>query len=235
MTTAHDAPGTATQHPRDQQRRPTVSLPGTPTLDGRHAELTRSFTEHRVGHDALSIVRRLAPAAGAVLDGELVGALERSIGGVDLSAGWTTCWERYWSVSDACRRTAADDAATEIVVLAHHEVASLYEAPVDIVVDGVALCTLAFELTVTGDVVGLSAVVRGGRVKRLQGGKVTAEARLSLGEAVLDRWRFASELELVVDLPEPVDQAPPAPVPGQRAGREGAGQPLEPHPHRRDH
>lgn len=223
MTTAHDAVGTPTQHPPDQQRRPTVSLLGTTTFDGRHAELTRSFTEHRVGHDALSIVRRLAPAAGALLDDELVSALERSIGGVDLSAGWTTCWERYWSVSDACRRTAADDAATEIVVLARHQVTSAYEAPVDIVVDGVALCTLEFELTVTGEVVGLSAVVRGGRVRGLKGGAVTAEARLSLGEAILDTWRFASEVEVVVDLPEPVDQTPRAPVPGQRGGRRDAG------------
>lgn len=219
MTSAHDVVGASTQRAREQQRPPTASLPGASALTGRHGELTRSFTEHQVGHDALAIVRRLAPAAGALIDDELVSALERSIGGVDLSAGWTTCWERYWSVADACRRTATDDTATEIVVLARHEITSAYEAPVDIVVDGAALCTLAFELAVTAEVVGLSAVVRGGRVRAFKGGTVTAQASLSLDDAVLDTWRFASDLELVVDLPEPVDPAPRAPVPGQRAGQ----------------
>jgi hypothetical protein len=215
MTTTHDTGGTQSTGRLDAPDRPR----GVPALVGRHEERVRSFTDHLVGRDALSLVRRVAPAVGSLLDDELVGALERSLGGVDLTAGWKTCWDRYWAVSDACDRTAADPAASEIVVLARHQVSSAYAAPVDVLVDGAKLCTLAFELRVSGDVVGLNAVVRGGQVIALQGGTVTAEARLLLGDAVLDTWSFTSDVEVVVDLPGPAEQEPRRDVPGQRAGQ----------------
>ena len=215
MTTTHETRGTQSTGRHEDSGSPR----GAPALTGRHEERVRSFTDHLVGRDTLSVVRRVAPAVGALLDDELVGALEQSLGGVDLTAGWKTCWDRYWAVSDACDRTAADPAASEIVVLARHQVSSEYAAPVEVLVDGVRLCTLEFTLGVSGEVVGLSAVVRGGRVSALKGGTVTAEARLSLGDAVLDTWRFTSDVEVVIDLPAPVEEEPSRDVPSPRSGR----------------
>ena len=101
----------------------------------------------------------------------------------------------------------------EVVVLATHRVAWSYDPHLDLLVDGVRVTTLDFELGVTFDLDGVVAVVRHGELVALRAGQCTITASLSLQGTTLAQRRARMHAAVVLPLEPPVgllgDALPP--------------------------
>jgi hypothetical protein len=121
------------------------------------------------------LVERVVAAVDAMLDVDLAGVL------LD---GWAT----YGALAEAARRTRESASATETVPLHHQELTWASQPSVNVFVDGAQVATLAFDLTITADIAGVSAEVRAGRLVALRGGDVSVRAQLVLaGRTVAER------------------------------------------------
>jgi hypothetical protein len=104
-------------------------------------------------------------------------------------------------LTKAAKRTLASPDSEEIVVLATHRVVSTHQPSVDLIIDGIKVHTLVFELTVEFDLNGVVAVVRRGDLVALRCGECVVTATLTLKETSLKRSRKGRiDLPLVVRL-----------------------------------
>jgi hypothetical protein len=124
------------------------------------------------------VLGRLSPGGRAVVERELsaavTGLLNLSLGKL-LIAGL----RRHPALAAAARATATNPAATEVVQLATHRITSAHQPHVDVVVNGVRMATLNFELDVTFDVDSVVATVREARLVALHSGRCTVRVSLA--------------------------------------------------------
>lgn len=127
--------------------------------------------------------------------GAIAGVLDLSLTDVLVKA-----WRTHAVLSQAARETLAEPGTTRVVDLATHRVTCGYRPVVDVVVNGAVAASLALDLGLVLDVVGLAGAVAGGRLVALRGGECHASASLTAaGRPLLHRTaRF--DLNAVVDL-----------------------------------
>ena len=156
---------------------------------------------------ALRAARRLTASTVAMIDGEIAG-LAWGLLDVDLGAVLVGAWRRYADLRLAGRRTAAAPGTEEILALATHRVTSTHAPSVDLRLDGKRLHTFHFRLDAVLDITGVAAVVRGGRLVRLQGGQCDGALSLYAEHQRLAERRHKWEPSLLVSLDPPVNLVP---------------------------
>lgn len=84
-------------------------------------------------------------------------------------------WSKYRELLDAGAATRASG-ASQIVPLAGHQISLVERPTIDVVLGGISMSVVQFELAVLIDVVGLAAVVRSGWLKAFESGKCKLSA-----------------------------------------------------------
>ncbi len=165
-----------------------------------------------------------SPIQGAArrLVDEHLGEVAAGFLDVDLGAAVVAGWRRHAQLVQAARETVATPGLTEIVELARHRITTTWRPRVELMLGPASLATIAFELVVSFEIVGLHACVTQGRVFRVGGGQGSVRAALSVGGRCLLEREAPFDARLSVPLGPgmpllgpPETPAVPSVVPGQ--------------------
>jgi hypothetical protein len=185
-------------------------LLGRAAEDGAEA-LAGAMREHDVARGAVD-GRCLSTSARRAVDAEIAAAAARLLD-LPLGDALVSAWRTYDALVTAAERTVAVPGSEEIVVLATHRVAWSYDPHLDLLVDGVRVTTLDFELGVTFDLDGVVAVVRHGELVALRAGQCTITASLTLQGTTLAHRQGRTHAAVILPLEPPVrlvgDAVPP--------------------------
>jgi hypothetical protein len=156
-------------------------------------------------------------AARATVERELSAVLSRLLD-QDLGQIVVAGLRHHPALIRAARATEADAAAVEVVQLAAHQITSSHHPYVDVVIDGVKLATVHFDLDLTFDIDVLVATVRQARLMNVQSGHCTVTVALGAeGHPVASR-QVPLDLAVTVRLGDGIDlltdQRRPAPAQG---------------------
>lgn len=167
-----------------------------------------SIRDTGVADSAIKGVRRFSTSAMQAVHDEINtvtdGFLDLTLGAVLVSG-----WRKYTALVEAAKRTQSAAGSKEIVVLATHQVKSIHHPSIDLLVNGLKVYTLVFELTVELDLTGVVAVVQRGKLVALRGGQCEATVTLTLEDKPVLRPRKAH-----VDLRQIVALNPAIPLLG---------------------
>ncbi len=129
--------------------------------------------------------------------------LSRSVVGLldlDLGAMVVGGWRRHRALIAAAHATETDPAASEVVQLATHRIAATHRPYVDVVVNGVKLVTIHFDLGVTFDVDNLAGTVRRAHLVALHGGRCLTTVGLGCEGRELASRQVTLDLPMTVRL-----------------------------------
>jgi hypothetical protein len=153
-------------------------------------------------------LKGVSVAGRRAVDQQVAAAIDRVLD-VDLGETLVDAWRKHRDLVDAIRTTRADPERSETVVLADHDVGVSHHPVVEVVVNGVTLARLTWDLGIRLEVEGLVAVVRGGRLVELRGGGVAAAVTLGCEGVEIAARRLAGlDPRLVVALGTGVALAP---------------------------
>jgi hypothetical protein len=194
--------------------------------DGTASEVSglgQALLESDAAQAGIRGVRRLTSSVTRTVTEE-VGTVADDLLEVDLGDALVAGWKKRGALSEAARRTLADPAGEEVVVLAAHTVTWTYAPAVDLWVDGVVANSFEFELVVSFVLTGLAAVVRRGDLVSVRGGRCDASVSVSLEGAQLVKRQRTLDLQvlLTLDPPHPLVEKPAARVPSQPTGSRSA-------------
>jgi hypothetical protein len=214
------------------QSAPKVSLRAflldQPDDGGAAGALGRSTAEKGLAGSALSSARHLTTSTVRSVDHE-IGVAAAGLLSMDLGDVLVSGWRKYQALLDAARRTAHSPGKTEVLALATHRVTCTYSPTVDLLVDGLRVNTFEFEVTVTFDLTGLSAVVAEGNLVALSGGDCVVTGVLSIEGADLVQRQRRFDPRFIVPLHHPVPLLPPSdPLPPQQRVATGTDVPAMP-------
>jgi hypothetical protein len=166
--------------------------------------LSRSFSQHGVAQSALQGLCSLSGSALHAVNHEIAtiadGLLNLDLGDVLLGG-----WQKYSQLTHAAQRTLASPGSEELVVLATHRVVSTHHPSVELLIDGVKVHTLVFELTVVFDLNGVIAVLRQGNLVALRAGQCEVTVTLTLEKTPLELSRHGHlNLPLLIKLHRPI-------------------------------
>jgi hypothetical protein len=114
----------------------------------------------------------------STVEREMTGALSTLLG-LDLGEVIIAGWRSHRALVAAAQATQDNPSATEVVQLATHQIATGHRPYVDVIVNGVKLATVHFDLSLSLDIDAVLATVRGGRLVAIQSGRCTVTATLS--------------------------------------------------------
>jgi hypothetical protein len=185
-------------------------LLGSATEDSTKV-LARALCEQEVAGAVLGGYRLSTRALRAV-NGEIAAIAARLLD-LPLGDALLSAWRTYGALVTAAERTFAVPGSEEVVELATHRVTWTCDPHLDLLVDGVRVTTLDFELVVTFDLDGVVAVVRLGNLVALGAGECTITASLTLEGTTLAHQQRRMPPAVVLPLDPPVrligDAAPP--------------------------
>jgi hypothetical protein len=118
--------------------------------------------------------RRLRPLAGRQLALAVAEVLSFPVGDL-LVAGWRT----HSALRAAGWATLRHPGARELVTLASHRITTTYHPRINLIVDGVEIETVTFDLAIDATVDSLQAIVRAGRLAEIQSGRTGLKVGLS--------------------------------------------------------
>ena len=179
-------------------------------LDGDVASAAASsLRRDGVVRTSLRGVRHLSRSAVDAVDDE-TGRILEGLLEVDLGDALVMGWRKHRALAEAAHRTLATPGSEEIVALATHRITWTASPAVDLLVSEVWVNTFEFELRVELDVLGLTAVVRGGQLVGLRGGECLVAATLTLEGGVLAEGEQRIDLTRTLWLRHPVTLLTPA-------------------------
>jgi hypothetical protein len=141
----------------------------------------------------------VSEAGRRLVDRELAGALGGLLS-LDLGPVLVGGWRRHRALVAAAHATRDHPAATEVVQLAPHQITTAHHPSVDLVVNGMKLATVEFDLGLTLDLDGLNATVRRATLVSVQGGRCTVTASLACAGAVLASRQIVIDPAVTVSL-----------------------------------
>jgi hypothetical protein len=111
------------------------------------------------------------------------GLLDLDLGGIVLQG-----WGKFADLLEAARNTVEPPGSSAVVELASHEITSEHEPTVELLVDGVPLVNLEFELALAFAVTGVVTTVQDGRLVRVNSGTCEVSGSLSAqGKQLVER------------------------------------------------
>ena len=143
-------------------------------------------------------------AAKATVERELSAALSRLLD-LDLGQIVVAGLRHHPALERAARATEADPAAVEVVQLAAHQITSSHHPYVDIVVDGVKLAVVHFDLDLTFDIDVLVGTVRQARLVNVQSGHCSVTAALGAANHPIASRETQLDLAVTVRLGDGID------------------------------
>jgi hypothetical protein len=169
--------------------------------------LAQSLSEHGALQSAIWGLGGLSASAWAAVNQQIAtiadGLLNLNLGNLLVSG-----WSKYTDLTKAAKRTLANPASEEIVVLATHRIVSTHHPSVDLIINEAKAHIFMFELTVTFDLNGVAAVVRQGDLIALRGGECVITATLTLEGTPFDLTRKDNiDLGLIIPLRWPIPLA----------------------------
>lgn len=168
--------------------------------------LARPLEESGVAGSAIQGLRGLSTSALQAVHRQ-VATVTNGLLNLDFGNLLVSGWRKYTDLTKAAKRTLVSLNSEEIVVLATHRVVSTHQPSVDLIVDGVKVHTMVFELKVEFDLNVVVAVVRRGDLVALRCGECVVTATLTLQGTSLKRSRKSR-----IDLPLAVRLNPAIPL-----------------------
>jgi hypothetical protein len=166
--------------------------------------------------DGLEIaLSAVSPAGRAAAGGEVASALT---GLLHLDLGETVVggWRTHRALVEAAAATRVDPAASEVVPLATHRIDETHRPCVEVVVNGVTIATVGFEVTIALEIDAVLATVRRARLVAVHGGRIAATVALTAAGRELVARAVTLDPALVVSLGDGVTLLPDdAPARGQ--------------------
>lgn len=131
------------------------------------------------------------PALGAVaglVDGvDLASLGERALDVLDLNVVdlLVNGWRRHAEVRKQLQTTAEDPSRTALVHLAEHTVESSHAPSVEVRAQGQVLVTLTLAVEIAFEVEAVALTIRGGEIREVRPGRITARGSLKLENSVI--------------------------------------------------
>jgi hypothetical protein len=111
-------------------------------------------------------------------------------------------WQRHDELIAAGRRTSAG--GREVVTLADHTITSTHSPHVSLIVDGLDLGKITITVLMSLRLIGISAVVDGGRLVAVEAGSIAATAKLSVEEVPITNRSQTLDAVKVMQLTKPL-------------------------------
>jgi hypothetical protein len=166
--------------------------------------------------DGLEVALAAVSPAGRALAGAEVASALTGLLNLDLGETVIGGWRTHRRIVEAAAATRADPSASEVVQLATHRVEATHRPYVEIVVNGVTIATVGFELTIALDIDAVLATVRRARIVAVHGGRITATVALTAAGRELVARAVTFDPALIVSLGDGVTLLPDdAPARGQ--------------------
>ncbi|HEX2805381.1 MAG TPA: hypothetical protein VHN80_04350 [Kineosporiaceae bacterium] len=140
---------------------------------------------------------------------------------LDLASVAVSGWCKHRELVDVAQRLDGS-AASAVVPLWTQDISLTQKPHVDLVVGGMTVAVVRFELKVDIKVIGVSGVVRGGALVAFEGGRCELTASFSAGGVCLARRTAQFDPHRAIPLGKGI-MLVPQPRPGQPATPRGAG------------
>ena len=141
----------------------------------------------------------VSPAGRTVVQRELAsavtGLLNQDVGGVLMSG-----WRKHRALLAAAHATRADPSAREVVQLATHRVSTTHRPYVDVVVNGVTVTAVHFDVELALDVEAVVGTVHRARLIDIHSGQCVASANLACGGRTLITRQVTIDPRLAIRL-----------------------------------
>jgi hypothetical protein len=117
---------------------------------------------------------------------------------LDLSGLLVAGWQKYKTLAQAARRTAALPGSEEIVEVVTHQISVTSRPNVELLINDIRVTTVNFELQLEFDVKALTAVIRSGRIVALESGRCDITGRVAIEGMVVVTRTAKFDLRLLV-------------------------------------
>lgn len=168
---------------------------GHDAVDG----LARALGDHRVLRPWGEALGRLT-SAGSRAVCHRIAEVAADLADVTLGDVVVAGWRRYAALANAARRTVHDPGSEELVDLASHHIRSVHRPQVEVLVDGLPVGSVPFELELDVVVQALVATVRAGRLAEIECGHGRLTASLSCVDFTIAAREDDVDLGAVLDL-----------------------------------
>jgi hypothetical protein len=173
---------------------------GKPTAHDLEPALRIAAT-HDQGPDAPRIVRAIV---GHVAQTELDVALERACG-TRLADILLRGWQELEAINDAAAASFDAPGTEQPVALGDHAITAEQHPEIEVVVAGVPAVTVPLHVVARLELTDVVAVVSGGALVAVRGGRVDASLALSAAEVRLATADASLDLDVAFPLPHPID------------------------------
>jgi len=164
---------------------------------------------------------RLTPVGLDIL-GSRIGRLVGEMLNVDIGSVMGSALTKSRAIADALRSTAEKPGTEAVVPLADHTLTSTYSPAVDIVVDGAAVTSIPFEVTLATEIEGGLLVINHGRIVSVRAGRAKLKASLACEGISITERQLDLDLPAVMRLPA-ADAQVGAVVTSGETGADAAG------------
>ncbi len=167
------------------------------------AVIGRAVRKNGLAKSALEGLHHLSSSSREAVNNE-IGAVTESLLEVDVGDALVGGWRKYAALAEAARRTLESPGSEEVLSLASHTVTWTSRPQVDLLLDGMKLNSFEFEITFVFELTGVSAVVKGGNLVALSGGRCAVTGTLCLEGAKIAEKKRQMDLGLMLRLSSPV-------------------------------
>jgi hypothetical protein len=171
-----------------------------PTADDLEPAL-RIAASHADKHDATHMVSTIV---GNVAQAELDVALERACG-TKLADILLRGWQAFAALEDAAEASMQYPGTEQPVELGDHAITAEQHPEIDVVVAGVPAVTVPLTVMARLELTDVVAVVAGGALVAIRGGRVAASIELLAAEVRLAEANASLDLDVAFPLPRPID------------------------------
>jgi hypothetical protein len=161
----------------------------------------RVAASHAGNDDAPRIVSTIV---GRVAQAELDVALERACG-TKLADILLRGWREFAALNDAAAASIDSPGTEQPVALGDHAITSEQHPEIEVVVAGVPAVTVPLDLVARLELTDVVAVVSGGALAAIRGGRVDVSLELSAAEVRLAAADASLDLDVAFPLPRPID------------------------------
>jgi hypothetical protein len=176
------------------------------------ATIEQSLEHTSVGGSLEGALRSLAKAGRRALRREVAGAITRLLDH-DVVNILAAGWRKHSALSEAAQRSLENPNITEVVELATHRITSVHRPSIDLILDGVRVATMTFELRLEFLVKGFVTTIRNGKIVFMDAGYCDVIGTLTAEHVQIVRGEGHYELPMVI----PVDGLIIRPLPSLEA------------------
>jgi hypothetical protein len=142
-----------------------------------------------------------------------VGSVVASLLDMDLVDVLVSGWKKYGALSTAAEETLWSPGEERWIDLATHRIASTHAPSVELILDGLKIGSIDFEIELGATIQALRAVVSGGKLTGVRSGQIDLSAKLSCEGVELKSITHKIDASLELDLGDGIPlREPPATV-----------------------